>query len=24
VGQLGPFWVWRCDDPNAPELDTDP
>lgn len=24
VGQLGPFWVWRCDDPAAPELDTDP
>ena len=24
VGQLGPFWVWRCDDPDAPELDTDP
>ena len=23
VGQLGPFWVWRCEDPNAPELDTD-
>ena len=24
VGQLGPFWVWRCEDPKAPELDTDP
>ena len=24
VGQLGHFWVWRCDDPDAPELDTDP
>ena len=24
VGRLGPFWVWRCDDPDAPELDTDP
>ena len=24
VGQLGPFWVWRCDDPDALELDTDP
>ncbi len=20
----GMFWVWRCDDPAAPELDTDP
>lgn len=24
VGRLGPFRVWRCDDPAAPELDTDP
>ena len=25
VGRLsGVFWVWRCDDPDAPELDTDP
>ena len=25
AGQLqGVFWVWRCDDPAAPELDTDP
>ena len=25
VGKLGGvFWVWRCDDPDAPELDTDP
>ena len=25
VGKLGGvFWVWRCDDPGAPELDTDP
>lgn len=25
VGDLGGvFWVWRCDDPDAPELDTDP
>ena len=20
----GVFWVWRCDDPSAPDLDTDP